>query len=480
MPLAVARNAIWHAECISRVMATPAFLSIPRGLLRHSRGFFARPPDSILRTCAADTTLLSARHDQTFSMTTFSRKSVFSRQPGAEREPQRLLLPTLQERLLAGDAERLRELLQSGSRTGHWVTELESRTANLTGAADAIAVSSAGAALHLLLRCLGLKSNDEVILPTFAPVMLADVVRAFDAHPVLVDVLPDSLLMDPQMVREALTDRTRAILLTATGGLVPDLGELLEIAESQSCLLIEDAQAASPAAYRDPAASPPRTHPRHVQLFRHSDDQSSVLNGGALLCVNDETLASALRAERSEPGQPLPEIDDDLSRDADASDGGAVAPWLSFDERMSELAAAWSIVSQQGANAAWRRRQQIIMSYSASFSSLLEVQPPSEAMHGRHCWCEYFLRLNLQHFRISRDDVVRRLNRRGIPAGVRCLPIHMHPWYQQMYLHSPDSFPVARNQFLREVTLPLHPGLTDDEVELVIQAVMQVVAESRR
>lgn len=458
-------------------MATPAFLSIPRGLLWHSRGFFTRQPDGILRTCAAGTTLLSARYDQTFSMTTFSRKSVFSRQPGAEREPQRLHLPTLQERLLATDAERLQELLQSGPRTGHWVTELESRAAILTGAADTIAVSSAGAALHLLLRCLDLHSNDEVILPTFAPVMLADVVRSFDAHPVLVDVLPDSLLMDPRMVRDALTDRTRAILLVAAGGLVPDLHELLVIAERQSCLLIEDAQAASPAAYRDPVAS---AHPRHVQLFRHCDDQSSVLNGGALLCVNDETLASALRAERYAPGGELPAVGEDSVRETEAEDAAVREPSLRFDERMSELAAAWGIVSLQGASAAWRRRQQIIMSYSASFSSLLEVQPPSEAVHGRHCWCEYVLRLNLQHFRVSRDDVVRKLNRRGIPAGVRCLPIHMHPWYQRMYLHSPDSFPVARNQFLREVTLPLHPGLTDDEVEVIIQTVMEVVAECRR
>lgn len=413
-------------------------------------------------------------------MTTFSRKSVFSRPPGTDREPQGLSLPSFQDRLTATDAEQLQELLKSGPRAGHWVTELEARTATLTGAAEVIAVSSAGAAMHLLLRSLGLQSNDEVILPTFAPVMLADVVRSFDAHPVLVDVLPDSLLMDPQMVREALTDRTRAILLIAAGGLVPDLNELLAIAESQLCFLIEDAQAASPSVYRDPAASPLRPHPRHVQLFRHSDDQSSVLNGGALLCVNDETLASALRAERCAPGGPLPAIDEDFAPETDEADTAAVAPRLCFDERMSELAAAWSIVSLQGANAAWRRRRQIVMSYSASFSSLLEVQPPSESGHGRHCWCEYVLRLNLQHFRISRDDVVRKLNRRGIPAGVRCLPIHMHPWYQRMYLHSSDSFPVARNQFLREVTLPLHPGLTDDEVEVIIQTVMEVVAECRR
>ena len=106
-----------------------------------------------------------------------------------------------------------------------------------------------------------------------------------------------------------------------------------------------------------------------------------------------------------------------------------------------------------------------------------ELTPPDvdnsqHTVHGRHL---YVLRLNLDKLSINRDEFIKALSERNIGTSVHFIPVHLHPHYAEKYGHKPEDFPVAYAEYMRMVSLPLHPGMTDEDVNDVIEAVKDSV-----
>jgi dTDP-4-amino-4,6-dideoxygalactose transaminase len=125
------------------------------------------------------------------------------------------------------------------------------------------------------------------------------------------------------------------------------------------------------------------------------------------------------------------------------------------------------------------RRRAIAKRYTEAFSRLPELEPPGEAAGTTHAWHLYALRLNLEMLSIDRDQFVGELARRNIGSSVHFIPVHLHPYYRDRYGYQPDDFPVARNEFMRLVSLPLYPTLSEADVEDVIGAVTDIVGAHR-
>jgi dTDP-4-amino-4,6-dideoxygalactose transaminase len=355
--------------------------------------------------------------------------------------------------LLAADAPSfLRQIADAGN--VDWIKKLQTQLAELTGFSHAIVCGSQSIALYMALSSIGVSANDEIITSTFSPVFIADAIRHFDAHPILVDVETSALEIDCNQIEDRLSDRTKAIVAVHLAGRPLQLWRLSSIANRHGIPIIEDVGAASIRALgRSPAL-------RGQFVFGSSSEHSrrSTQNQLGYLCTNDHDAAQIAKLAASQTAaNPL-----DSRR-------------IQFDCRAGQLNAAWEYQSLQIAHDRWRRRCEIATTYTAVFAGRAELEVPPESQDAPHSWTEYILRLNLQRLSVSRIEIVEQLRAGGWDVGIGSLPIHMHPYYQELYSLAADTCPMARNEFQRTMTLPISHAMTDDDVNAVTQAVLRLL-----
>ena len=350
----------------------------------------------------------------------------------------------------------LQRLIALGPSRTDWQTELEAEASRLSGTPHVVAVASANVALHCILAASNLQPEDEVIIPAYLPPSIPEVIRQFEAHPILVDIDAESAHIDIHQVADALTDRTRAIVTVDIAGLPVDTRPLTHLCGLHRLLLVNDAQAQSPGiGVRADLLE------KQVRIYHCRSAETSLLSSGALICTADAALAQGLRREIA----PLDELTGEAQQwDAKRS--------LHYADRMTDLAAVWQLAAFGKARDAWRRRCQIAMSYTAAFSCRHEFQVPFERSDANHTWLDYPLRLNLQHLGVTRDEFTSELRRRGVGVKVPCLPVNLMPHYQDRYGVDADTFPVARNEFLRRVCLPIDGRMSDPDIDRIIDNVM--------
>ena len=355
----------------------------------------------------------------------------------------------------------LQRLIALGPSRADWQTELESETARLTGTPHVVAVASANVALHCVLAASNLLPDDEVIIPAYLPPSIPEVIRQFNAHPILVDINPESAHIDVDQVADSLTDRTRAVVAVDIAGLPVDTQSLTHLCRRHRLLLINDTQAQSPG-----IGTRGDVHENQVRIYHCRSEETNLLSSGALICTADEDFAARLQNEI----KPL----DDLTGESQQWDAKRS---LHYADRMTDLAAVWQLAAFGKARDAWRRRCQVAMSYTAAFSCRREFQVPYERADANHTWLNYPLRLNLQHLGVNRDEFTSELRRRGVAVTVPCLPVNLMPHYQERYGVAAETFPVARNEFLRRVCLPIDGRMTDSDIDRVVDTVMNFADE---
>jgi perosamine synthetase len=374
------------------------------------------------------------------------------------------------------------EVLRSGwITTGPRVRAFESAFAERLGVKHAIAVCSATAALHLSLDAIGLRPGDEVIVPDITFTATAEVVRYFDATPVLVDVLPGSLCIDPEAARRAVTPRTRAIIPVHLGGHPAPMNALLALAREHGLAVIEDAAHAFPCRYGGREIG---TIGDMGAFSFYATKTITTGEGGMLVTDNDE-WADRARVMALHG----------MSRDAwkRYAHGGSwrydvVAPGFKYN--MTDIAASLGLTQLAKVDVMWERRQAIAARYTEAFSVIPELEaPPGADTDGdiepaeiEHSWHLYVLRLqdtggNIGRTgaRLDRDAFIRELDDRGVMTSVHFIPVHSFTYYRSTYGYEDASFPVAEREFARMLSLPLYPSMTADDVEHVIAAVTDVV-----
>lgn len=145
---------------------------------------------------------------------------------------------------------------------------------------------------------------------------------------------------------------------------------------------------------------------------------------------------------------------------------------------MTDIQAAIGLVQLQRLETMQRRRREIVARYNAAFGQLDALQTPTERSDAESAWHLYVLRLNLDRLSIDRARFIEELKARNIGTSVHFIPIHLHPYYRDKYGFQPEDFPVAYREYQRLLSLPLHPGLSDADVDDVIAAVRDVVEQS--
>lgn len=151
-----------------------------------------------------------------------------------------------------------------------------------------------------------------------------------------------------------------------------------------------------------------------------------------------------------------------------------------FKYNLTDLQAALGLVQLRRLPEMQERRLAAARRYTAGLAAVEEVETPPSRPNVGHAWHVYSLRLNLDRLSIDRSRFIEELRARNIGTSVHFIPLHLQPYYRDRYQLRPEDFPIATREYHRLVSLPLHPELTDQDVDDVIEAVADVAARYRR
>lgn len=354
--------------------------------------------------------------------------------------------------------------------TGPKTRRFEEEFSAFVRAPGALALNSCTAAMHTALAVLGIGPGDEVITTPITFAATANVIEHVGARPILADVEPDTLNIDPERVAAAITPRTRALLPVHYTGHPVERDALEALARKHNLALIEDAAHALPASFRGQTIG---STPNPVAFSFYATKNLTTAEGGMLTADPEFLDRARIMALHG------------MSRDAwkRYDQGGSwryeiVAPGFKYN--MTDVASAiglWQLRKQERFH---RRRVEIVEAYTQAFAAEEALEPPVRRPYVEHAWHLYVLRIRPELLRIGRDRFIDELTTRNIGTSVHFIPIHLHPFYRKKYGYAPQDFPVAVSNFARLLSLPLHPGLSDQDVSDVIEAVLDVVQTHRR
>ncbi|MES3022059.1 MAG: DegT/DnrJ/EryC1/StrS family aminotransferase [Pseudomonadota bacterium] len=340
--------------------------------------------------------------------------------------------------------------------------------AYLGGGLEAIAVNSATAGLHLALEALGIGPGDEVIVPTLTFTATAEVVRYLGAHPVLVDIAPDTLNIDVAAVAAAITARTRAIIPVHFAGLACDMDPLLALAAQHKLHVVEDAAHAFPTVYKGALVG---TLASAITVFSFYANKTMTTGEGGMVVTRDPQLAARIRLMRLHG----------ISQDAFARYVSRTPAWFyevvapGFKYNLTDIAAAIGIQQLRKIDRFFERRQALAHSYTRALANLPLRLPAPAGPGASHAWHLYVVRVTAQA-RLGRDELIAKLSERGIGTSVHFIPLHRHPYWRDSYALAPAQFPVAEASYQAMLTLPLYTKMGDADQQRVIDAMQALLS----
>lgn len=364
-------------------------------------------------------------------------------------------------------AQATESLLSGWLTSGPKTREFEERFAAAVGAEHAVALNSATAALHLSLLANDIGPGDEVIVPTLTFAAGAEVVLAVGATPIFVDSIAETLAIDTDAALELVTSRTRAIMPMHYGGLPVDVSPFMKLAADQPRIrIIEDAAHAFPAQDENG----PVGAQTHGACFSFYANKTITTGEGGMFTTDDAALADRVR-RLSLHG---------LSRDAwkrfetrSAWDYDIVEPGWKYN--LTDLAAGIGLAQLDRAEAMAADRRYTAEFYDNAFTSSHAIRPVGVSQRQGSACHLYVIRLAFDVTDTTRDDVIKALGDNGIGSSVHYRPLHMHSYHRETFGFEADDFPVAAGAFREMLSLPLYPGMTDDERTRVVECVLAEV-----
>jgi len=359
------------------------------------------------------------------------------------------------------EIEEVVGVLRSGRLSiGPKLEGFERALAGYTGKRFAVGVSSGTAALHLALAALGVVAGDEVVTTPFSFVASANAALFVGAKPVFVDIDPETFNIDAGGIEKAIGEKTRLILPVDVFGLPCDMPSIMEIAAKRGVAVVEDAAEALGAEIGGEKAG----SFGDVGIFGfYPNKQITTGEGGALVTDSEEVarLASSMRNQGR----------------------GETSGWLEherlgYNYRLDEMSAALGLVQIERIEEILARRARVAAAYSEKLGEMDEVIVPSELAMGRmkRSWFVYVVRFGE---RVDRDEVARRLHDKGIESKPYFPPIHLLPFYREMYGFKPGDFPITERVSGSTLALPFHGKLTEEEIDTVCKAVKGAIASAR-
>jgi perosamine synthetase len=382
------------------------------------------------------------------------------------RPVRRTFLPYGHQSIDEEDIQAVVRVLQSDwITTGPKVNEFEKAFADRIGAKHAVAFSSGTAALHGAAYAASLQPGDEAITTPMTFCATANCILYQGATPVFADVTADTLNINPEDVASRITEKTKAIIPVDYAGHPADLDPILELAEEKDLIVIEDACHALGAEYKGRKVG----GICDMTVFSFHPVKHITTGEGGMVTTDDGEMAARLRLFRNH------------GIEGDARQRQAKGQWyyemvdLGYNYRLTDIGSSLGLSQLKKLDKYLKRRQEIASIYHDAFLDMPGLTLPSERRNVASAWHLYPVRLDLDKLKASRSDIFSALRTENIGVNVHYIPVHLHPYYRNLFGYKGGEYPIAESSYERLISIPLFAGMTQRDVEDVICAMKKVI-----
>lgn len=349
------------------------------------------------------------------------------------------------------------EVLSSGNLSlGPKYKEFEEKFAQKIGTKYACSVSSGTAGLHLAMIAAKIGPGDEVITTPFSFVASANSILYVGAKPIFVDIDPITYNIDPDKIEQAITPKTKAILVVHIFGQSADMIRISKIAKKHNLKMIEDACESICAEHKGQKTG---TFGESAVFAFYPNKQLVTGEGGMIITDNEKIykLCSSLRNQgRKENMQWLDH------------------QYLGYNYRMNELSAALGISQLAKLDKMIKQRRIIAKLYNkylGPYSKLIEM--PRTAVNNTHTWFVYVVLLKSK--KLKRDKLITELAKQGISTKPYLPSIHLFSFYKKRFGYKKGDFPIAEKISNSAIALPFYIGLKKDDIQYIVKKLIKTI-----
>lgn len=383
-----------------------------------------------------------------------------------------VFLPFSRPSISQEDIDGVVEVLKSGwITTGPKNAAFEEAFREYTGAAHACALASGTAGMHLVLMARGIGEGDEVITPSMTWGSTINLITLLGAKPVFVDIDRRTLMVTPELVKNALTEKTRAIIPVHYGGAPVDLEPLREIASQNDLFLIEDAAHALGTKYKDRMIGSTGT-----AVFSFHPIKNITTGEGGMIVSDDEGLVEKTRLLKFHG----------LAKDAwqRYSRRGSLQVEIitpGYKYNMTDIQATLGLTQLVRVDEMNRQRSELADLYDRRLAGIEEILHPRSPeyphLHSHHL---YIVLLDIDRLSVSRDEFLEELKKRNIGTGIHFRAVHTQEYYRTVAGYGPGLLPETEWVSDRLFSLPLFPEMDESDVEDVARAIKDILSAARK
>ncbi|BCO30374.1 LPS biosynthesis protein [Thiohalobacter sp. COW1] len=362
------------------------------------------------------------------------------------------------------------ETMKSGwLTTGDKCCRFEEAFANYVGAKHALTVNSATSGLHLALEAAGVGPGDKVLTSPYTFTATAEVIRYLGADPVFIDIDPDTMNIDVELIEEAINTsvNVKAIIPVHIAGQACDMDPILDIARKYGLVVVEDAAHALPTTYKGSMVGAIGD----ITVYSFYVTKTITTGEGGMVVTDNDEYAGRIKTMRLHG----------INRDVFDRYRSTVPAWYyevvapGYKYNMTDISAAIGLEQLKKADSFRKRREQIACAYTHAFSGLPLKVPVISRPDDMHAWHLYIIQLDTEATTITRDKFIELMFEQGIGTSVHFIPLHLHPYWKERYGFETTSFMTAFDVYNKVVSLPIYPSMSDNDVDRVIAAVRSIL-----
>ncbi len=354
--------------------------------------------------------------------------------------------------------EILRVLETSYLSLGPKLKEFEGKIAQYAGVKYAVGVNSGTAGLHLIIRALGVKEGDEIITTPFSFVSSSNCVIYERAKPVFADIESDTFNINPEFVEGLITPKTKAILAVDVFGHPADWGVLKKIADKHNLFLIEDSAEALGSEYGGKKCG----SFGEAAIFSFYPNKQITTGEGGMVLTNNKEIADLCRS---------------MANQGRKSNGGK---WLEhirlgYNYRLDEMSCALGICQLKRIDQIIKKREKVARLYNDKLKGFPEIEIPCIASGVKLSRFVYVVRLSQKFSEKERDKIISEMSDKGIQCSNYFYPIHLQPFYKEMFGYKMGDFPICESVSRRTIALPFFNSITEEEIDFVAANLKEII-----
>ena len=364
------------------------------------------------------------------------------------------------------DISAVNDVLRSG-----WITtgpkniEFEQKFCEYVGCPEAIALSSATAGMHLVMKALGIGPGDEVITPSLTWVSTVNIIVLSGATPVFADVDRDNLMVTSHHIEQALSEKTKLIVPVHYAGASANVDPIQKLAEDRKIPLVWDSAHAVGTEYKG-------NHVGHTgtSIFSFHPTKNMTTGEGGMLCSDNPALVDRIRRFKFH-GLGVDAFDRKIQ--GRIPQAQVLEPGYKYN--LTDISAALGIQQLAQLDGSNQKRTELAMKYQEQLTEIDEILPLSiPSYHMKHSWNLFVVRLNNQSG-FKRDEFLQKLKEKNIGTGIHFLPVHQQKYYVEFMSSQPIELSNTEWNGDRLFSLPLFPEMTEHDVDDVVETIKEIL-----